>query len=195
MLAGKGKLSASYRRQGEAFDARATAELRELRIDGLPIFEQNRTRPGHAQRRVPPVATHPRAGRATGEIAALEAKSDHALGKVVATNDATEGRLGLNAQGQADLRWSGRHDHVEAELSARGDQGGWTAGQILLALTPIVPSNRPGTGEATVRWTGRGRYDLSRDELIRASPHRRCRTPGRRAEASSRERRSPGNRN
>ena len=37
MLAGKGKLSARYQRKGENFDAKASAELRELRLDGLPM--------------------------------------------------------------------------------------------------------------------------------------------------------------
>ena len=37
MLAGKGKLSARYQKTGENFDAKASAELRELRLDGLPM--------------------------------------------------------------------------------------------------------------------------------------------------------------
>lgn len=63
------------------------------------------------------------------------------------------------------MKLNGRHDRAEAELSGSGDQSGWTAERVLLAITPIAHGKNPGGGEATVRWNGRGRYDFSRDEL------------------------------
>jgi translocation and assembly module TamB len=164
LLAGKGKLSASYRRQGEAFDARATAELRELRIDGLPMIDR------FGRELVTMTASAAGGANPSGwprdwRKATLEAKSDQAEANFVATNDRAAGRLGLTAQARADLSFEGRHEHVEAELSGSGDQGAWTAERITLALTPVTPRALPGNDDATVRWTGRGRYDLAHDEL------------------------------
>jgi translocation and assembly module TamB len=180
VLAGKGKLNASYRRQGETFDAQATSELRDLRLDGLPatgrfkreLVTLNATAQGGAL-----ASGWPRDWRTV----TLEAKSGDAQGKVVATNDAAAGRLNLGAQGRADLNLKGRHDRFEAELNAIGENGRWTADRIALALTPITPGAAPGKGVAAVRFSGRGTYDLSGDVLtIESAP--RSLAPGARAE-------------
>ena len=91
VLAGKGKLSASYRRQGEAFDAHATAELRDLQARRAADDRSIRPRTGHDERECRGRRT-PRAGRRDWRKATLEAKSDQAEANVVATNDRAAGR-------------------------------------------------------------------------------------------------------
>ncbi len=163
VLAGKGKLSASYRRQGDAFEARATAELRELRLDGLPVV-------GQVSRELVTLSASAEGGTVGSgwprdwQNVTFEVKSGEAQGKVAAANDRS-GRVNLSATGRADLSWSGRHDRAFAELSALGDKVGWTAQQIVLGLAPIKPGEASETDKPTVRWNGRGRYDWAGDVL------------------------------
>ena len=180
ILAGKGKLSASYRRQGETFDARATSELRDLRLDGLPAT-------GHFERELVTLNASVQGGALSSgwprdwRTITLEASSGAAQGKFEATRDRAADRINVNAQGRADLSLKGRHDRVELELSAIGEKGGWAAERILLALTPITPVELPGKAETAVRWVGRGNYDLPGDVLtIESVP--RALAPGAAAE-------------
>ena len=163
VLAGKGKLSASYRRQGEAFDAHATAELRDLQARRAADDRSIRPRTGHDGRECRGRPTR-RAGRATGERRRSRPKATRP--RPTSWRQTIERRVaGPDREARADLSFEGRHEHVEAELSGSGDQGAWTADRITLALTPVTPRVLPGKDEATVRWTGRGRYDLTHDEL------------------------------
>jgi translocation and assembly module TamB len=163
VLSGKGKLSASYRREGEAFHARATAELRELRFDGLPVV-------GPIERELVTLSASAEGGTVGSGLprdwqnVTLEVKSGEAQGKVAAVNDLS-GRVNLSATGRADLSWSGRHDRANAELSAIGDKAGWTAQRIVLGVAPIQPGEANEPDKSTVRWIGRGRYDWAGDVL------------------------------
>jgi translocation and assembly module TamB len=169
VFAGKGKLSASYRRQEDTFAARATAELRELRLDGLPVFERVE------RERVTLVASADGGASGSGwpsdwQNVTFEAISAETRGKVVATKDRA-GRMKLSATGQADVSFRGRHDRALAELSANGDQAGWTAERILIGLSPKKPGEASEMQDATVRWNGRGRYDWAGDVLtIESAP-------------------------
>jgi translocation and assembly module TamB len=163
VLSGKGKLSASYRRQGDAFESRATAELRELRLDGLPVV-------GQIERELVTLSAGAEGGIVGSgwprdwQNVTLEVKSGDAQGKVAAANDRS-GRVNLSATCRADLSWSGRHDRALAELSALGDKAGWTADRIVLGLAPIKPDEANEIDKARVRWNGRGRYDWAGDVL------------------------------
>ncbi len=169
VLAGKGKLNASYRRQGEAFDARATAELRDVRLDGLPVL-------GQIERELVTFVASADGGTSGSGLPrdwrnlTLEARSGAAQGKVAAANDRA-GHMSLRATGQADSSLSGRQGRALAELSAIGDAAGWTAERIVLGLAPSKPGEASSMDEATVRWNGRGRYDWAGDVLtIESSP-------------------------
>ena len=136
VLAGKGKMTVSFQRQGDTFDARVSGELRELRLDGLPAFD-----------RIERELVTLQAGASGGSSASgwprdwrtitLEARSGQLFGKLAATNDASAGQYSANASCQIDLNLKRRHDRLEASLAARADKDGWTADQISLALTPL----------------------------------------------------------
>ncbi len=122
VLAGKGKLQASYRRQAETFDARANAELRNLHLDGLPMTQRierdlvkvNAKAEGDAEG-----SGWPRDWRR----ATIEASSGGIEGKVEVVNDQATKRLKLKAQGRADVDFKGRQERVEGEMIAIESQG------------------------------------------------------------------------
>ena len=90
VLAGKGKLSASYRRQGETFDAQGDRRAPRPAPRRAADDRADRARTGHARRERrggPPASGWPRDWRNL----TLEASSDQAEGKIVATNDPAAG--------------------------------------------------------------------------------------------------------
>ncbi len=165
VLAGKGKLQASYRRQAETFDARANAELRNLRLDGLPLtqrIERDLVKLDAKAEGDAHGSGWPRDWRLT----TIEASGGGIEGKVEVVNDQATKRLKLKAQGRADVDFKGRHERVEGEMIAIESQGAWTAPRILLSLKPNAPGGeKPGQDEAAVRWTGRGQYEPGTDLL------------------------------
>jgi translocation and assembly module TamB len=134
VLSGKGTLNARYQKDGERFQAKASAELRELRLDGLPMA-------GRVDReRVSLVASA--SGRATEagwpsdwRNLSLEARSDLAECKILAARNEATGSVALNARARADLSFNERHDLFEGELSAICEKAIWSAERISLALS------------------------------------------------------------
>jgi translocation and assembly module TamB len=164
VLAGKGKLSATYQKNGENFDARASAELRELRLDGLPMA-------GRINRDlVTLVASTSGSAAKSGwpsdwRNLSVEARSGQTECKILAARHTATGNVAMNARARAEVSFRDRHDLLEGELSASWEKGSWSAERISLALTPKLGGNRPGDGENTLRWSGRGRFDPASDEL------------------------------
>ena len=142
MLAGKGKLSARYQKHGEDFDAKASAELRELRLDGLPMA-------GRIDRDlVNLVASASGSATQSGwprdwRNFSLEASSGQTECKVLAARNAATGGVTLNARARAEFSFKERHDLFEGELSASLAKGAWSAERISLALTPKPAGKSP----------------------------------------------------
>jgi translocation and assembly module TamB len=170
VLAGKGKLSARYQKNGETFDAKASAELRELRLDGLPMA-------GRIDRDlVNLVASASGSATQSGwpndwRELSLEASSGQTECKVRTARNAATGSMTMNARARAEFRFKERHDLFEGELSANLEKGAWSAERISLALTPKPDGNRPRDAAMALRWNGRGRFDPATDELtIESAP-------------------------
>jgi translocation and assembly module TamB len=164
VLSGKGKLTASYRPQADSFQARASGELRELRLDGLPMI-------GKIKSDLVTFVTETKGQAATSGWPAdwrdltLEVASDPSGGSITLLHDPRTGSLALSARAHTEVNFSGRHDFLEAALNAKQEKGGWSADRVSLALSPITPGTRPEAGPLTVRWIGRGHYDPSSGEL------------------------------
>ena len=165
VLAGKGKLSASYQRQGQTYAAKTAVELRDLRLDGLPMASRiNRDL-------VTLAATASGSAAASGwpndwQNLTLEASSDHAQCKIKAASDSATGKVGMTAVAHADLSYRNRHDRLDCELIGSWQKGAWSAERIELALLPMPAGNAAPDQARAVRWRGRGRYDAASDQLV-----------------------------
>jgi len=175
VLAGRGKLDARYRRQGQGFQAQASGTFRQLRIDGLSLFEtiqrDQLTFDGALSGRVAP-SGWPMDW--TG--GSLRVRSDPAEVQLQVQKDST-GNLALSGRAKAQFQWSGRPERVEGELKAIWDQRTWTADRISLAFTPLSEGGPLSGHDHAIHWAGNGRYDPQGDELVVESMRGRPRAP------------------
>lgn len=169
-LAGQGKVDARYQRIATRFEANARAELRGLSASGLPAIESfhrdllDCSMDANGSIGASGLPTSLRelvvSGGGDPKIENLELK---------ATRDEPTGDLAARLRARSQLAIAGKKQTAEAGLDAR-----WTTGEVVLdqvaaTLTPVVgPGGRFLPGE-TKRWSGRGRYDISKDELTIAA--------------------------
>jgi translocation and assembly module TamB len=163
-LAGQGKIDARYQRTANRFDASAIAEFKGLKFSGLPAvesFKRNRlasaiTVRGGADPSGLPEVLHD---------LSLTAKSDAEDITLGAKRDRTTQQLAANLKGRTQAVLGGKKHTVEAALHSRWSDQEVTIDQVLITLTPVVGPGGQFLPSDPARWSGKGRYDIGRDEL------------------------------
>jgi translocation and assembly module TamB len=164
-LAGTGKLDGHYRREGGRYRASAIASFRELRVGGLPLgqtLERNEV----SLNAEASGSAAPAGWPADWRVLSLQARSGPSDFNIRALTDATGGPVTLDGHIQTQWESGGSRQQFEGNLKAKWDERACTAEQISLVLVPVIePGSVIGAGDA-IRWSGRGRYDSSTDELV-----------------------------
>ncbi len=163
-LAGQGKVDAHYRRLVNRFEASASAEFTGLSASGLPAietFRRNRVvaalkATGGAEPSGVPSSLHD---------FSLTAKGDGEDLKLGATLDQAAAVLSANATGRIELLVNGKKQNAEATLQARWSKAEVTLDQILLSLAPVVGPGGQFLPSEPMRWSGKGKYEIAKDEL------------------------------
>ena len=173
-LAGKGKLEATYRRQGENYLAGFNAAFRNLRVGGLPLVgkvqREQLTLDGKVGGHAMP-SGWPESWKDLS-LHGLSGDSDLTLSAQVG---GTASDMVLSGRASTSLNLDNRRHRLEGELLAKSAQRTWTTEKLSLGM--VRPSKwGPGVApDEAIRWEGKGRYDPQRDELavesLASPPH------------------------
>ena len=166
-LAGQGKLEARYRRIVNRFEAGGNAELKGLVLKGLPVVEEFR--------RDRLIATAGAKGGAAPsgmptslQDLSLAGEGDAEKLKVTSRLDQVTGVTTIDAQARSQLAISGKKQAAEATLKARWGEKDVVLDPISVSLTPVVGPGGQFLPSDPARWSGKGRYDIGKDELTLA---------------------------
>jgi translocation and assembly module TamB len=163
-LAGKGKLEATYRRQGEDYLASVNGAFRDLRVGGLPLVAKVQREQLNIEGKFGGGATPSGWPRSWKELALHGSSGDSDL-KLSAQAGATTGEYVVNGRASTSLHLDDRQHRLEGELIAKSAHGTWTADRLAVGL---VRASKWGPGVApdeAIRWEGKGRYDSQQDAL------------------------------
>ncbi len=169
-LAGQGKIDASYLRTESRFVASARAEWSGLSASGLPAIDDF-----HRDRLECSLDANGAAGE-SGLPSSLrelvlrgggDPKTENL--ELRALRDETTGDLSAKLRARSRLAIGGKKQTAEAGLDAR-----WSASEVIFdqleaTLTPELGPGAQFLPGETKRWSGRGRYDLGKDELTIAA--------------------------
>lgn len=167
-LAGQGKVEARYRRIVNRFEASADAELRGLVLKGLPVVEEFRrdrlvgtaSAGGGATPSGMPASLHDLSVSGEGDAESL--KLTLALDQVTRITT-------IDANGRTRLTISGKKQDAAGSLRALWGEQDVVLDPISVALTPVVGPGGQFLPSDPARWSGKGRYDIGKDELTIAT--------------------------
>ena len=166
-LAGQGKIEARYQRIVNRFEAGGNAELKGLVLKGLPVVEEFR--------RDRLIATAGAKGGAAPsgmptslQDLSLAGEGDAEKLKVTSRLDQVTGVTTIDAQARSQLAISGKKQDAEATLKARWGEKDVVLDPISVSLTPVVGPGGQFLPSDPARWSGKGRYDIGKDELTLA---------------------------
>ena len=164
-LAGLGKIDAKYQRVASGFELGANAEFKGLGASGLPAVE--------TLRRDKVVATFTAKGKAAPSglptsllELSLTGQSDLDQLNVSAARDQATGAIAIDSKAQTQFVAGRKKQKFEAEIQGHWSDQEVALEQILLSLVPIVGPGGQFLPSEPARWSGKGKYDLAKDELI-----------------------------
>jgi len=163
-LAGQGKIDARYQRIATGFEIGAKAEFKGLGARGLPAVETL-----HRDKVVATLAV--KGGAANSGLPtslhrlSLTGQSDLDELTLSAGLDQPSGAIALDAKAQTQVVTGGKKQKAEGALQAHWGDKEVTLEQITVSLVPIVGPGGQFLPSEPARWSGKGAYDISKDEL------------------------------
>ncbi len=169
-LAGKGTVQATYQHSSGRYALDASTEFRGLKIAGAPVVEtfQRDTIAGKLKAAGPAADSGLPTRLDELSISARSGVDDIRIG---ASRDASGSLARFEAFARTQLVAAGKKQQVNATMQARWGDAEVTLDPIALVIEPVVgPGGQFLPGEPS-RWSGKGTYHLTRDELaITADP-------------------------
>ncbi len=164
-LTGQGKIDAKYQRIASGFELAANAQFKGLGASGLPVVESLHRDQAAATLAVNGAATPSGLPTSLRELS-LTGQSDLDEITVKAGREPASGALALNARAQMQIAAGGKKQKAESALQVRWGEKEVTLDQILVSLVPVVGPGGQFLPSDPSRWSGKGKYDVSKDELI-----------------------------
>jgi len=163
-LAGQGKIDAKYQRIASRFEIGANAEFKGLGASGLPAVETL-----HRDKVVAMLAV--KGGAAPSGLPtslhqlSLTGQSDLEEITLNAGLDQPSGVIAIDTRAQTQLVAGGKKQKAESALQAHWGDKEVTLDRILVSLVPIVGPGGQFLPSEPARWSGKGKYDITKDEL------------------------------
>jgi translocation and assembly module TamB len=164
-LAGQGKIVAHYQRVVDRFEAGVNSEFRGFSAGGLPAIETLRrdkleaalALKGEAAPSGLPSALHEL--KLTGHSDREELEAGLALDQVTRVTTAS-------AKARTELVLTGKKQRADGTLRFRWSDREVTIDQLVLSLVPVVGPGGQFLPSDPLCWSGNGKYDIARDELL-----------------------------
>ena len=169
-LAGQGKIDAKYQRIANRYEIGANAQFTGLGASGLPAVETL-----HRDKVVATLAVNG-AAAPSGLPTSLHELSLTGQGDLdeltsSAVRDQANGNIALDAKAKTQFVASGKKQKADAAVRANWGDKEIAFSQIVVSLVPIVGPGGQFLPSEPARWSGKGKYDVSKDELtITADP-------------------------
>ena len=163
-LAGKGTIDAHYQRAADRFEATAKADFKGLKISGLPAVEML-SRDQLASSLQAKGAAEPSGLPSSLHELLWSAKGDAEDMMLSLNRDQATGLGAGSFKGQTRLVVNGKKQDASATLQGRLNDQELALDSIILSLAPVVGPGGQFLPSAPARWSGKGKYDLGKDEL------------------------------
>ena len=146
-------------------NSRRTSQFKGLGASGLPVVDSLHRDQAAATLTVKGAAAASGLPTSLSELS-LTGQSDLDEIAVKAARDQASDILALKARAQTQIVAGGKKQKADSALQVRWGAREVTLDQILVALVPVVGPGGQFLPSDPSRWSGTGKYDVSKDELI-----------------------------
>ncbi|QEH38289.1 hypothetical protein OJF2_68870 [Aquisphaera giovannonii] len=164
-VGGKGSFDGHYKRTGDRFEAHADSAFEGLKITGLPVLETFQRDRETASLKATGGAS-PSGLPLTLHDFAFTGKGDGEELTATATLDRAANVLAGEVRGKVQVVIAGKKQVAEGTVRGRWGESEITADPIVAALSPVVGPGGQFLPADPKTWSGAGRYDAARDELL-----------------------------